>query len=71
MKIKDIGGEFALINRITRKAKDKSVVVGIGDDAAVIKAGNKYIVVTTDTIVDGDHFSLRYFTPEQVGKKSN
>ena len=70
MKIKDIGGEFALIKRIARKAKDKNVVVGIGDDAAVIKAGNKYLVVTTDTIVDDDHFSLKYFTPEQVGKKA-
>ncbi len=70
MKIKDIGGEFALIKRIARKAKDKNIVVGIGDDAAVIKAGNKYLVVTTDTIVEGDHFSLKYFTPEQVGKKA-
>jgi len=70
MKIKDIGGEFALINRITRKAKDKNVKVGIGDDAAVIKIGEKYLVITTDTIVDGDHFSLKYFTPEQIGKKA-
>src|SRR3989338_8537924 len=70
MKIKDMGGEFALIRLITRKAKDKNAVVGIGDDAAVIKAGNKYLVVTTDTIVDDDHFSLKYFTPEQVGKKA-
>jgi len=70
MKIKDIGGEFALIKSITKKAKDKNVVVGIGDDAAVIKSGKKYLVLTTDTIVDGDHFSLKYFTPEQVGKKA-
>jgi len=70
MRIKDIGGEFALIKRITRKAKGKNIVVGIGDDAAVIKAGNRYLVVTTDTIVDSNHFSLKYFTPEQVGKKA-
>ena len=69
MKLKDIG-EFGLINRIYRKVKDKDVKVGIGDDAAVVKAGNKLLVITTDTIVDGDHFSLKYFTPTQVGKKA-
>ncbi len=70
MKIKDIGGEFALIRRITKKAKDKSIIKGIGDDAAVIKAGNKLLAVTTDTLVEGDHFSLKWFTAEQVGKKA-
>ena len=34
MKIKDIG-EFGLIDRISRRAKSKDVLVGIGDDAAV------------------------------------
>jgi len=69
MKLKDIG-EFGLIRRIYKKAKDKNVLVGIGDDAAVIKVGKKMVVVTTDTLVDGDHFSLEYFTPKQVGKKA-
>ena len=36
MKIKDIG-EFGLIDRITKKPRDKNVIVGIGDDAAVVK----------------------------------
>jgi len=69
MKLKNLG-EFGLISRIYRPVKDKSIIRGIGDDCAVIKAGKKLLVITTDTIVDGDHFSLRYFTPEQVGKKA-
>ena len=69
MKLKEIG-EFGLINRIYRKVKDKDVKVGIGDDAAVVKVGNKLLLITTDTIVEGDHFSLKYFTPIQVGKKA-
>src|SRR3989338_1022976 len=70
MKIKGIGGEFALIKRITKFVKDKDLIKGIGDDAAVIKIGNKYLVITTDTLVEVDHFSFKWFTPKQVGKKA-
>ena len=70
MKIKDIGGEFALIKRIAEKAKDKTILKGIGDDAAVLKLGKKQYVITTDTLAEGDHFSLKWFSPEQIGKKA-
>lgn len=70
MKISDIGGEFELIKRLTKKTKNKNIIKGIGDDAAIIKINNKYISLTTDSLVDGSHFSLNYFTPEQVGKKA-
>lgn len=69
MKISRIG-EFGLINRIKQKPKDKNILVGIGDDAAVLKIGNKLAVITTDTLVEGDHFKLDYFTPEQIGMKA-
>ncbi len=69
MKLKDIG-EFGLINRIYKPPKDKNILVGIGDDTAVVKVGKKLLLLTTDTLVDGDHFSFKYFTPEQVGKKA-
>lgn len=70
MKIKDIGGEFALIKRLTKVVKDKNIIKGIGDDAAVIKVKDKYLVITTDTLVEGDHFSFKWFTAKQVGKKA-
>jgi len=70
MKIKDIGGEFELIKRITGKAvNDKNVIKGIGDDCAVIYNGNKYLLVTTDMMVENDHFNLKWQTPQQVGMK--
>ena len=50
MKVKDIG-EFGLINRITKKPNDKNIVVGIGDDAAVIKTKGLQ-VLTTDCLVE-------------------
>jgi thiamine-monophosphate kinase len=68
MKVKDIG-EFGLINRISKKAKDKDVIVGIGDDAAVIKTKGLQ-VLTTDCLVEGDHFRRDWFTPEQIGMKA-
>jgi thiamine-monophosphate kinase len=70
MKIKEIGGEFALIKRISRKIKDKSVLNQIGDDTAVVKVGGKLLLLTTDTLVEDDHFSLRWSTPYQVGMKA-
>ncbi len=73
MKIKDIGGEFGLIEKIKSKIKlySKDVVVGIGDDAAVLKYDNKsYLLFTTDMLVENDHFSLKYSKPEQIGMKA-
>lgn len=70
MNISEIGGEFALIDRLTRKPLSKDIIKGIGDDAAVLKLNEKYFIFTTDTMVEGDHFSLSYFTPKQVGKKA-
>ncbi|GAG03325.1 unnamed protein product, partial [marine sediment metagenome] len=69
MKLSDIG-EFGLIRRIYKQPKDKNIIKGMGDDCAVVKVGGKTLVITTDTLVDGDHFSLEYFIARQVGKKA-
>ncbi len=51
-------GEFALIRRLSDllPTPPHDVVVGIGDDAAVLRFGSEHIVMTTDTMVDGVHF---------------
>ncbi|MAG22079.1 MAG: thiamine-phosphate kinase [Candidatus Diapherotrites archaeon] len=69
MRLNEIG-EHNLIKRITRKAKNRNVLVGIGDDAAVIKTGKGKMVITVDTLVENDHFTLKWFTPKQVGMKA-
>lgn len=68
-QIKDIG-EIGLIERIKRPLKDKSIQVGIGDDAAVVKTKAGLQVLTTDCLVEGDHFRTDWFTPEQIGMKA-
>ncbi|MBI2650191.1 thiamine-phosphate kinase [Candidatus Woesearchaeota archaeon] len=73
MKIKDIGGEFGLIERIRKKVKthSKEMIAGIGDDAAVLKHDkNSYLLFTTDMLVENAHFSLKHWTPEQIGMKA-
>ena len=72
MKIEKIG-EFGLIELIKRRifSKDKSVLVNIGDDAAVIAPSkDKLLIFTTDTLMEKVHFDLKYFTFEQIGWKA-
>ncbi|MBN2536412.1 MAG: thiamine-phosphate kinase [Spirochaetales bacterium] len=71
MKINEIGGEFALINLITKSYDSHpGIICGIGDDCAVIRSGRDTCsLITTDMMVENDHFSLKWFTPEQIGKK--
>ncbi len=72
MKISKVG-QFGLIDIIKRKnpSRAKDVVASIGDDAAVIKnnAKDKYILLTTDTLVEKTHFNLKYFTFFELGWK--
>lgn len=72
MRIEKIG-EFGLIDLIKGKTRsqDKSVLVNIGDDAAVIEPSkDKVLIFTTDTLVEKVHFDLKYFSSEQVGWKA-
>jgi len=70
MKLSQIG-ELSLLEHIrrtfSRKAKD--IIVGIGDDAAVINPSGKHILFTTDMMAEGVHFDLRFVTAYQLGFK--
>ncbi len=53
------GNEFDLINRYfkSQPVTRRDVDLGIGDDAAIITVPeNCQLVVTTDTLVAGNHF---------------
>lgn len=65
--------ESSLIDRIAARLYryKNNVVKGIGDDTAVIKANrNKYLLFTCDSFVSGVHFSEKYSTPYQIGRKA-
>src|SRR6476646_9451189 len=64
-------GEFAVIDRlVTGRDQPATVVLGPGDDAAVVAAGDGRTVVSTDMLVAGRHFRLDWSTPHDVGRKA-
>lgn len=65
-------GEFGLIDRIRRKFSltQPHSVFGMGDDAAVINAGEEYVLLSTDMLVEGIHFDLAYVPIHHLGYKA-
>ena len=64
MLISDLG-EFGLIKRLKDILKSQE----IGHDCAALKFGDRYLLMTTDALVEGVHFLKRY-PPEAVGWKA-
>jgi thiamine-monophosphate kinase len=65
-------GEFGLINYLTKNIKlsHKSSVKGVGDDAAVLDAEGKKVLISTDMLLEGIHFDLAYTPLKHLGYKS-
>ncbi|HLG01992.1 MAG TPA: thiamine-phosphate kinase [Bacteroidia bacterium] len=65
-------GEFGLIKHLTQHIalKNPGTLKGVGDDAAVIDAGEKAMLVSTDMLVEGVHFDLGYVPLKHLGYKS-
>ena len=66
-------GEHALLARLLARLPRPSpaVLVGPGDDAAVVAAArNQRLVVTTDAVVEGVHFSRAYSSPADIGHRA-
>ena len=65
-------GEFKLIDTLTAKfaLQHPSSIQGVGDDAAIIDAGEHYTLVTTDMLLEGIHFDLTYCPLQHLGYKA-
>lgn len=65
-------GEFGLIQHLTRhfENQQKSTLLGVGDDAALIKMGSKIAVWSTDIMLEGVHFDLSYTPLKHLGYKA-
>jgi len=72
VKVGDVG-EFGLIERLAALVgvAREGVVVGIGDDVAVLRAeGEAWLLATVDSQVEGVHFLREAMTPYQLGRKA-
>jgi thiamine-monophosphate kinase len=49
---------------------EKDLILGIGDDAAAIKAGEKYLLLTKDLLIEDIHFITALHPPYFLGRKS-
>ncbi|MFC7327838.1 thiamine-phosphate kinase [Marinactinospora rubrisoli] len=64
-------GEFGLIARVTaRFPQTENVIIGPGDDAAVVRAADGRVVATTDLLVEGQHFRREWSGGRDVGHKA-
>lgn len=64
-------GEFGLIDAVTaRLPQGPDVLLGPGDDAAVVAASDGRVVVTTDLLVENRHFRRDWSGAADVGHKA-
>jgi thiamine-monophosphate kinase len=64
-------GEFGLIAELTAvQAAGDGVLLGAGDDAAVVAAPDGRVVVSTDVLVEGVHFKGEWSGAEDIGRRA-
>ena len=65
-------GEFGLIDLLSKSIEltEGSTVKGIGDDAAVMHYGDNQTLISTDLLLEGVHFDLRYVPLKHLGYKA-
>jgi thiamine-monophosphate kinase len=64
-------GEFALIAAIAKALPaGTDLLVGVGDDAAVVRAPDRRVVATTDMLIEGRHFRREWSAARDIGGKA-
>jgi len=72
-------GEFGLISALRKRFQesgpdsqldDELVIVGVGDDAAVVRTPDGCVAVSTDVLVTGVHFRTDWSPPYEIGRRA-
>ena len=69
--MKEPPGEFELIARLCAKLPPaRRVILGPGDDCAILPPSPKPQLITIDSMVEGVHFNLEWGTPAMLGARA-
>lgn len=64
-------GEFALIDELVALfPQGEQVLIGPGDDAAVLRVTTGHVVISTDLMVEGRHFRREWVEAADVGRRA-
>lgn len=67
-------GEFGLIGRIKKivpRAAAENIILGIGDDTAIIKiTAQKWLLATCDIQIEDIHFRIKHSSSYQIGRRA-
>jgi thiamine-monophosphate kinase len=69
--VKEPPGEFELIARLCERLPHQHrVILGPGDDCAILANPGKRQLITIDSMVEGVHFNLNWGTPAMLGARA-
>ncbi len=64
-------GELRFLERLAKiRVPRRDVVVGIGDDCAVLRVGRRRLLVTTDALVEDVHFRWGWQNARDLGRRA-
>jgi thiamine-monophosphate kinase len=72
-RLRDVGEHDWIRRWIRRLARDggrAGVLIGPGDDAAVVRTGRRPLLVTTDTLLEDVHFRRGWLAPRDLGRRA-
>ncbi|MFP5347987.1 MAG: thiamine-phosphate kinase [Actinomycetes bacterium] len=70
LRLRDLGEQGLLARLFPRLPTGTHTVLGPGDDAALVRAPDGRVVVTTDVLVAGRDFRFDWSSPQDVGVKA-
>jgi len=64
-------GEFGFVELLkSRLAPASQVILGLGDDAAIVRLDNNQVVAATDMLVEGMHFKTEWSSARDIGHRA-